>query len=112
MRPHVFAVRAFATIGLLMVSLGAACQSEDKENKVTLDLQMMTRGEIRSGGLSGSEDDEDVDDKANFVIERERLVVGYERFNIGDQKPWLQMKLNIQHQGVWGRTGGSSDACL
>ena len=60
MRPHVFAVRAFATIGLLMVSLGAACQSEDKENKVTLDLQMMTRGGIRCGGLSGSEDDEDV----------------------------------------------------
>lgn len=108
MRPHVFAVRAFATIGLLMVSLGAACQSEDKENKVTLDLQMMTRGEIRSGGLSSSEDDEEVDDKANFVIERERLIVGYERFKIGDQKPWLQMKLNIQHQGVWGQSGKGS----
>ena len=108
MRPHVFAVRAFTTIGLLMVSLSAACQSEDKENKVTLDLQMMTRGEIRSGGLSSSEDDEEVDDKANFVIERERLIVGYERFNIGDQKPWLQMKLNIQHQGVWGQSGKGS----
>ena len=104
MRPHVFAVRAFATIGLLMVSLGAACQSEDKENKVTLDLQMMTRGEIRSGGLSSSEDP-DKDNKSNFVIGRERLVVGYERFNMGDQKPWLQMKLNIQHQGVWGQSG-------
>ena len=107
MRPHVFAVRAFATIGLLMVSLGAACQSEDKENKVTLDLQMMTRGEIRSGGLSSSEDP-DKDNKSNFVIERERLIVGYERFNIGDQKPWLQMKLNIQHQGVWGQSGKGS----
>ena len=105
MKPHVFAVRAFATAGLLMVSLGAACQSEEKENQITLDLQMMTRGEIRSGGLSGSEDS---DDKSNFVIERERLVVGYERFNVGDQKPWLQMKLNIQHQGVWGQSGKGS----
>ena len=108
MKPHVFAVRAFATAGLLMVSLGAACQSEEKENKVTLDLQMMTRGENRSGGLADAEDPEGVDDRSNFVIERERLVVGYERFNVGDQKPWLQMKLNIQHQGIWGQSGKGS----
>ena len=99
MKPHVFAVRAFATIGLLMVSLSAACQSEEKENLLTLDLQMMSRGEIRDGGLSN--EDEKIDGRSNFVIERERLVVGYER-------PWLQMKLNIQHQGVWGQSGKGS----
>lgn len=99
MKSHIIAVKAFATIGLLMVSLGAACQSEEKENQLTLDLQMMSRGEIRDGGLSN--EDEKIDGRSNFVIERERLIVGYE-------KPWLQMKLNIQHQGVWGQSGKGS----
>ena len=99
MNLHFIAVRAFATAGLLMVTLGAACQSEEKENQLTLDLQMMSRGEIRDGGFSSAE--EGIDGKSNFVIERERLVVGYE-------KSWLQMKMNIQHQGVWGQSGKGS----
>ena len=57
MKPHVIPVRLLATIALLTVSLGASSQSEEKENQLTLDLQMMTRGEIRDGGLSPDADE-------------------------------------------------------
>ena len=97
MKPHVIPVRLLATIALLTASLGASSQSEEKENQLTLDLQMMTRGEIRDGGLTRA-DEEGIEDKSNFVLERTRLIVGYE-------KPGLQTKLNIQHQSIWGQSG-------
>lgn len=97
MKPPIVSVRTLATAGLLTLAFCAYGQNQEKENLLTLDLQMMTRGEIRDGGLSGKEE-ETANDRANFVIERERLIVGYE-------KPWLQMKLSIQHQGIWGQAG-------
>lgn len=98
MKPYLVSFRALATAGLLTLALGI--HGQEKENQLTLDLQMMTRGEIRNGGLT-SKDEEFVHDESKFVIERERLIVGYER-------PWLQMKLNIQHQGIWGQAGKGS----
>jgi hypothetical protein len=100
MKPPTVSVRTLAAAGLLTFVLGAYGQSQEKENLLTLDLQMMTRGEIRDGGLA-DEKEEIFSDKSNFVIERERLIVGYE-------KSWLQMKLNIQHQGIWGQSGKGS----
>lgn len=64
------------------------------ENKITLDALVMSRGEIRSGGLP-AEQSEKNNNRANFVFERARLSLGYER-------DALEMKTTVQHQGVWG----------
>ena len=66
-------------------------------NKLDIDAQLFTRGEIRVGGLP--ENSEKVkEDLAAFLMERTRLVVGYER-------PYFDAKISVQHAGVWGQAG-------
>jgi hypothetical protein len=67
------------------------------ENELTLDAQLMTRGEIRRGGLITQDKVQDAE-KANFIVERTRLAVGYKR-------DVLSMRVNIQHVGLWGAEG-------
>ena len=69
-------------------------QSVQKENTLKVDLQMLTHGEIRNGGVSPTPED----NKSQFLMNRERLVIGYER-------PGLETRLNIQHSGIWGQSG-------
>lgn len=101
MKPHAVSTRILCTIGLLLLSQSAFCQEsekKEKENLFTLDVHMMTRGEIRNGGLVSSPDDKVSDDKSNFILGRIRLSAGYER-------SWLETKVTVQHQGVWGQAG-------
>ena len=91
---------ALIVAGLLLLSLDAASQNEDKENQLTLDLNMMSRGEIRGGGITPESEDVD-NDKSSFILGRSRLIVGYET-------PWLEAKLNVQHSGIWGQAGKGS----
>ncbi|MCR5131705.1 MAG: alginate export family protein [Prevotella sp.] len=65
---------------------------EAKENKFTIDLDMLNRGEIRKGGLPKNEKD---DDLAAFVVERTLLGASYERSG-------LQARVTAQHSGTWG----------
>ena len=75
-------------------------KDDEKSNQLTIDAQLMTRGEIRVGGMPTSAEEKD-DNKANFIFNRTRLSVGYERDN-------LSLKVTARHQGVWGAEGGGS----
>lgn len=87
---------------LLMVSSSIWAQEDSvKLNELTLDAQIMTRGEIRRGGLIAEKDVQDAD-KANFVAERARLTVGFKR-------DVLSMNVSIQHNGLWGMEGNGSN---
>ena len=66
---------------LTMIFSGVWAQNDaenEKINQLTIDAQLMSRGEIREGGLSGSTEEKD-DNKANFIFSRARLSIGYER---------------------------------
>ena len=85
----------------LMLPAGLCAQETDslgqqvqKENTLKVDLQMLTHGEIRNGGMAEAEEDQ----KSQFLMNRERLLIGYERTG-------LETRLNIQHSGIWGQSG-------
>lgn len=67
---------------------------EAKESAFTIDAQLMSRGEIRKGGLP-SETSEKNENKANFVIGRTRLSAEY-------QRQALTVRSTLQHQALWG----------
>jgi len=73
---------------------------EEKENQLSIDAQIMARGELRSGGLPTDAED-NVVGRAGFVLSRTRLVVDY-------QRPGIELKVSAQHSGVWGQSGKGS----
>lgn len=85
---------------LLMTSTEVIAQSDtdDNPNQLTIDAQLMSRGEVRQGGLPDNSPEKD-DNRANFISNRARVSIGYEREN-------LMVKMTAQHQGVWGAEGG------
>ena len=83
---------------LLLLSAGAWAQ-----NRITVDADYFTRGEIRVGGLPVTKGSESIDsyERANFIVERTR--VGFDYDGEG-----LHAKLAAQHSGTWGsQTGGT-----
>lgn len=75
----------------------------ETKNEFYVEAQLFTRGEVRNGGLDGTkhiETDEN-HNRANFINERTRLTVGYNR-------DWLSAKVTVQHSGVWGQGGGGT----
>ncbi|MBQ9466138.1 MAG: hypothetical protein IJU62_04080 [Muribaculaceae bacterium] len=89
-----------ATTTLPLLKEGAGGDSArvvERTNTFMLDAQLMTRGELRRGGLANENDP--TSDKANFILARTRLSVGY------DKSDWLQMRVTAQHNGVWGQEG-------
>lgn len=69
------------------------------ENTLTIDAQLLSRGEIRRGGLPKVEGE--TPKKANFVFERSRLAIDYQRH-------WLNVHLTAQHTSVWGQKGNGT----
>ena len=67
----------------------------------TADIQLLSRGEIRNGGMTSDQDDPSSEDKSAFILDRERLILGYKR-------GWLEAKTTIQHVGTWGNAGAAS----
>lgn len=63
-----------------------------QENKFSVDVNLLTRGEVRKDGLSANPSD---DDLAAFVIERTLLGMEYERGP-------LSTRVTAQHSGTWG----------
>ena len=75
-------------------------QSQDEKlNTFTIDAELMTRGELRYGGLPDSEDD--INNKASFILERTRLGLDYER-------TFIKAHITGQHSAVWGQAGKGS----
>ena len=62
------------------------------ENEFTLNFDLLTRGEVRKGGLSS---DDNSDDFAAFVVERTLFGMQYDRKG-------LTSKVTAQHSGTWG----------
>ena len=85
---------------LLTLPLAATAQ-DTTANRLTADLQFMTRGEIRDGGLSSVKPEEALGDHANFVLGRARLTLGFE-------KSYLSTKIDLRQTGIWGQAGGTS----
>jgi len=77
--------------GLLLFTIAATAQ----ENQVTIDGQLRTRGEYNNG--AGTPRGEGVS-PAMFLNERARLSLGYQRQD-------LEMKMSVQHTGLWGQDG-------
>ena len=75
-----------------------------KNNKLSIDLQFMGRGEMRYGGITVDEDVEETEEgssevpKSNFLLSRTRLAINY-------QRDWLEACVTPQHSGVWGQAG-------
>ena len=71
----------------------------------TADLQLLSRGEIRNGGMPTDAAEADgnaaTEHKSAFILDRERITVGYRR-------AWLEAKAAVQHTGTWGHEGSSN----
>ena len=74
--------------------------TEEPKNKLTLDVDLLTRGEIRRGGLA-NEDDDPSENIAKFIVERTRLGLDFER-------DFLKAHIMAQHSSVWGEAGKGS----
>ena len=89
-------------ITLLVPSMSPAQETgenSEKLNHFAIDAELMTRGEIRIGGLPT--DEEDIDNKATFILERTRLGLDFER-------TFIKAHVTAQHSAVWGQAGKGS----
>lgn len=91
------------TIALMLAALAVPATAqetqEEKPNTFAVDAEMLTRGELRRGGLPETEDNATT--KASFIQERTRLGVDYER-------GILKTHVTAQHSAVWGQAGKGS----
>lgn len=101
--------RLFPVLTFLMMGVPAALaqqepntqapgESQDK-NQFSMSLNMLGHGEIRDGGFTGDVDN--IDNSAQFLMERTRLILEYKR-------PHLETKVTAQHSGIWGEKGKGS----
>ncbi|MBO6097630.1 MAG: hypothetical protein J6P56_10015, partial [Bacteroidales bacterium] len=89
-------VKVFALAVLLV------CAPSLYSQELTSDLQMLTQGEIRNGGVSApNNQDPDVQDHSNFIVGRARL-------NLDFQRKGLEIKVAPQYTGIWGQRGYGS----
>ncbi len=99
-------MRAFLTTVILSVATCSWAQqpadstmaAPQKENKFSIDLNLLNRGEIRSGGLPSGEGGEDF---ASFIIERTLIGMEYQRGT-------LTTRVTAQHSGTWGSVESNS----
>ena len=84
---------------VLMALLPLGCRAQD--TLFTADLQLLSRGEIRNGGMTRSADEPTSENKSAFILDRERITLDYRR-------AWLEAKVAVQHTGTWGHEGASN----
>lgn len=90
---------------LMLLSVMTAMAAEKTDSvasgdTVTVDLQLLSHGEIRNGGVIGNSDDQD-DDYSRFLLTRPRLTINY-------VTPGLEARLSTQYSAVWGDAGNGS----
>lgn len=97
---QILCVAGIAT-ALLALSLPSVAQDtvSVKKNEFIIDANLMTRGELRYGGLPNEDDEEESSNRASFILERTRLGMGYKR-------DFLEVYVQAQHAAVWGQAGG------
>ncbi|PVX51024.1 hypothetical protein C7377_1357 [Balneicella halophila] len=77
---------------LVMIFSSMSLWAQNDGSKLTLDLQLRSRGELREGALVPKTEDEL---PGAFINNRTRLNLGY-------VKDFLEVGLSVQHVGVWG----------
>jgi len=85
-------------LAFLMLYPVASWAQEQADNTFSVNLNTMTRGELRYGGFSEAE--ENNEGHSNFVLGRYRLTTDYSR-------SWLEARVSLQQSGTWGMGGGS-----
>ena len=80
------------TLACAFLALSAMAQDE---NQLTIDAQLRTRGEYNNGASAPRNEGQN---PATFINERARVGVGYQRQN-------LELKVAVQHTGIWGQDG-------
>ena len=85
-------------LAFLMLYPVVSWAQEQADNTFSVNLNTMTRGELRYGGFS--EADENNEGHSNFVLGRYRLTTDYSR-------SWLEARVSLQQSGTWGMGGGS-----
>lgn len=94
-------IAIFITAVLLMIFPVATWAQEQADNTFSLNLNTLTRGELRYGGfLIDETEDVPIEGHAHFVIGRYRLTADYSR-------SWLEARVSLQQSGTWGMGGGS-----
>ena len=87
---------------LMLLPVDSWAQDEKGDDRplqsFTVDTQLLTRGEIRNGGMTSDADNPTSEDQSAFILDRERLSLGY-------QRDWLEVKTTFQHVGTWGHEG-------
>ncbi len=82
---------------LFLLPLPMRAQQKDSTRRFSADLELISRGEIRDGGLPQAQDG--TDDFSAFIVSRARVILGYQRAH-------LALNATFQHTGVWGQAGG------
>ena len=89
-------------LSLLVLALLLVPASSLFAQELTADLQLLSQGEIRVGAILDKQDpDAKVQDRANFLISRARLNLGYKQGG-------LQMLVSPQYSNIWGQQGYGS----
>ena len=84
--------------GFLALLMLLPISSWAQDTLFTADIHLLSRGEIRNGGMTYDTEDPPKDDKSAFILDRERLILGYKRKS-------LELKTSVQHVGTWGHEG-------
>lgn len=89
-------------IKALALAVMLVCAPSAYSQVLTADLQMLTQGEIRDGGVtSPSNKDPELQDRSAYVVGRARMNLD---FNMGG----LQLYVSPQYTGIWGQKGYGS----
>lgn len=107
-------IKSYSMALLLIVSVGARAQSDScqqsrrllhrtvektdstAKNMFNITLNFMAHGEVRDGGLPKPVNSASIVEKnSNFLLGRTRLIFNYKR-------TWLEAKLVLQNNAVWG----------
>ena len=68
------------------------------KSEVTVGVELLSRGELRNGGMTVDPDNPTSEDQSAFIIDRERIKIEF-------QRDWLNLKATVQHVGTWGAEG-------
>ena len=102
MEPYRHLLRQGCAVLLLTLAANVHAQSDSCKNHLSMSLNFMTHGEVRGGGLpKPASNDVIVENQANFLQGRTRLIVGYER-------RWFEAKAVVQNSAVWGMKSNMS----
>lgn len=79
---------------LLALLFSLVLKAQEVDNIFSLDAQLVTRGELRTGGFKA--DSLDNERFSHFALGKYRITANY-------QRSWLEVRLSPQFSGIWGQ---------